>query len=76
MASLDLDGLFTNVPIDKTIELIFDKVYRDDYDETIDIADEALRRLFQICTTRGYMYCHCHDVAMGSPFGVILPIFT
>ena len=30
MASLDVDSLFTNIPLDKTIEICIDSLYKDD----------------------------------------------
>ena len=30
MASLDVDSLFTDIPLDKTIEICIDSLYKDD----------------------------------------------
>ena len=49
IASLDVEGLFTNVPVDETIEMILEKIYKGDHNESLDIPKESLKKLFQIC---------------------------
>ena len=82
IASLDVESLFTNVPVDETISLILDRVYRDDSTPTLDIPEHALRSLLELCTKkapfithRGEMYSQIDGVAMGSPLGVLFANF-
>ncbi|XP_064088423.1 uncharacterized protein LOC135202898 [Macrobrachium nipponense] len=63
IASLDVEGLFTNVPVDETIEHILDRVYRCEDTQALNIPVEALN-LGQI-----------DGVAMGYPLGVLFANF-
>ncbi|XP_064101711.1 uncharacterized protein LOC135212192 [Macrobrachium nipponense] len=67
MASLDVESLFTNVPIDK---------------QPPNIPEESLKTLLDICTKRapftshgGQMFRQKDGVAMGSPLGVLFANF-
>ncbi|XP_068227693.1 uncharacterized protein [Palaemon carinicauda] len=82
IASMDVESLFTNVPVDKTIDLIADRVYRDEATPELNIPEQALRTLLAICTKRapftthrGHMYLQKDGVAMGSPLGVLFANF-
>ena len=82
MASYDVESLFTNVPVDTTIQYILDRVYRDDSTPCLDIREEDLKRLLEICTKQspfvcpaGHMYVQTDGVAMGSPLGVLFANF-
>ncbi|XP_050707450.1 uncharacterized protein LOC126992689 [Eriocheir sinensis] len=82
IASLDVESLFTNVPVNRTIQIIMDRVYRCEETEPLDIPEEDLRTLLEICTKeapftcpRGDMYCQVDGVAMGSPLGVLFANF-
>ena len=82
MASLDVESLFTNVPVDRTINFILDRVYRDNNTPTLDIPENTLRQLLECCTKeapftcpRGNRYCQVDGVAMGSPLGVLFANF-
>ena len=82
IASLDVESLFTNVPVDRTIEFILDRVYRCQETPTLNIPEEKLKTLLEICTKqapftcpRGKMYCQVDGVAMGSPLGVLFANF-
>ena len=82
IASLDVESLFTNVPVDETINLILDRVYRNDETPTLEIPEEALRNLLHLCTKRapftthkGQMFTQVDGVAMGSPLGVLFANF-
>ena len=82
IASLDVESLFTNVPVDRTINLMMDRVYRDESTPDLDIPESDLRRLLQICTKkspftcpRGHLYQQVDGVAMGSPLGVLFANF-
>ena len=82
VASLDVESLFTNVPVAVTIDMICDRVYRDDATPTLQVPEDALRRLLQLCTMsapftthRGELYTQVDGVAMGSPLGVLFADF-
>ena len=82
IASLDVESLFTNVPVDRTINYIMNRVYRDDATPTLDIAEPALRGLLECCPKeapftcpRGAKYRQVDGVAMGSQLGVLLANF-
>ena len=78
MASLDVESLFTNVPVDETIDLLLDHIYRNNDTPQLNIPENSLRRLLQICTKeapfrdqRGNLWKQIDGVAMGSPLGVL-----
>ncbi|XP_068238304.1 uncharacterized protein [Palaemon carinicauda] len=82
IASMAVESLFTNVPVDETIDLIADRVYRDDSTPTLNIPKPALGTLLAICskrapftTHRGHTYLQKDGVAMGSPLGVLFANF-
>ena len=62
--------------------MICDSVYRDDGTPALQIPEDALRRLLQLCTMsapftthRGELYTQIDGVAMGSPLGVLFADF-
>ena len=82
ISSLDVESLFTNVPVPETIDLICERVYRNNDTPTLQIPEDALRRLLEICTMsapftthRGHLYTQIDGVAMGSPLGVFFADF-
>ena len=82
IASLDVESLFTNVPVDETIDLICERVYRNDGTPTLAIPEDALRTLLRLCTMKapfithkGEMYTQIDGIAMGSPLGVLFADF-
>ena len=82
IASLDVESLFTNVPVEETIGMICDRVYRDNSTPSLSIPEDALRDLLRLCTMkapfithRGEMYTQVDGVAMGSPLGVLFADF-
>ena len=81
IASLDVESLFTNVPVDETITMIMDEVYRSN-NEPLDIPETYLRELLVACTKEapfrgpdGCLYQQIDGVAMGSPLGVLFANF-
>ncbi|XP_068242386.1 uncharacterized protein [Palaemon carinicauda] len=73
IASLDVESLFTNVPVDETIDLITDRVYRDETTPELNIPEQALRTLLAISTKRalftthrGHMYLQKDGMAMAT----------
>jgi hypothetical protein len=74
--SLDVESLFTNVPVNRTINIILDKVYNHPTIKPPSIPKEVLKELLTICTTEapfrdpeGNMYIQIDGVSMGSPLG-------
>ncbi|XP_064109650.1 uncharacterized protein LOC135217617 [Macrobrachium nipponense] len=82
IASLDVESLFTNVPVDETIDIIMDRVYRDPSTAPLNIPEASLRTLLDICTKRAPFSTHRRQMfhqkdgaAMGSPLGVLFANF-
>ena len=77
MASLDVDSLFTNIPLDETIDICIDSLYKDD-DNTPKIPKNVFRNLLAVATKESFFifnnkfYTQIDDVAMGSPLGPTL----
>jgi len=82
LTSLDVESLYTNVPIDDTIKIILDYVYRNDHKVAPKIPEYALKQLLEICTKdapfqhiNGEFYQQIDGIAMGSPLGCIFANF-
>ena len=80
--SLDVEALFTNVPVNRTIDIILDNVYNHQNIPPPAIPRHILKELLDICTTKvpfrdpdGKMYVQCDGVIMGSPLGVTFANF-
>ena len=78
MSSMDVESLFTNVPVDTTIDMILEAVYRGNEATDIGITEDELRELLCLCTKaavfvdyKGQMWSQINGVAMGSPLGVL-----
>ena len=78
LASLDASSLFTNVPVDETIDIILEDVYGNESIPAPRIPRAALKSLLQICAKdtpfrcpEGNLYRQVDGVAMGSPLGVL-----
>ena len=76
IASLDVESLFTNVPIDATIEIIIQETYHNPSLPPPKMPKEILKRLLELCTKKapfkcpeGKLYVQIEGVAMGSPLG-------
>ena len=76
LASLDVVSLFTNVPIDTTIDIILKHVYNNNEKTPPKIPKEILKHMLQLCTKEapfkaptGKMYLQIDGVTMGSPLG-------
>ena len=74
--SLDVESLFTNVPVNRTIKVILENVYNHPTIPPPPISKLILQKLLLICTTEvpfrdidGNMYIQTEGVAMGSPLG-------
>ncbi|XP_066976779.1 uncharacterized protein [Macrobrachium rosenbergii] len=82
IALMNVESLFTNVPVNKTIQMILDRVYRDPTTPSLNILEHALHALQEICTKKapfsdhsGHMYAQIDGVAVGSPLGVLFTNF-
>ena len=77
MVSFDVSNLFTNVPLDFTIDLILKKVYTKKMIKT-KLKKEELKELLEMCTKElhftfdGKIYRQTDGVCMGSPLGPVL----
>ena len=78
MCSFDVVSLFTNVPIDETVDICMDVLYRNDDVDTPWVSEAAFRHLMLSVTTgvefsfNDVMYKQVDGVAMGSPLGPVL----
>jgi len=82
MASLDVENLFTNVPVAETINIILEAVYNHQSKIPPAIPKEMLRKLLIICTTmtpfrapNGDLYQQINGVSMGTPLGPTMANF-
>ena len=76
LASLDVESLFTNVPVIETIKIICDAAYNHPDIAPPRIPRDALEQLLYICTTKtpfktpwGDLYAQTNGVSMGTPLG-------
>ena len=76
MVSFDVVSLFTNVPLDQTIDIILRKVYDEKKIDT-KIKRKDMKRLLLLCTKgvafsfNGDLYTQVEGVMMGSPLGAL-----
>ena len=79
MSSFDVESLFTNIPTNETIEIILNRIYKDDIKQFHGLTREDLNKLLVICTQKshfqfnGEFFDQVDWVAMGSPLG---PLFA
>ena len=80
LASLDVENLFTNVPVNETIDIIINNIYNNPSLPPLKINPNILRKLLLTCTTEVPFYDHLENiyvqtdgVSMGSVLG---PIFS
>ena len=78
IASLDVESLFTNVPVARTIGIILNYVYDSTDIKPLKLPRNILKRMLEICTAeapfrcpQGKLYVQKDGVAMGSPLGVL-----
>ena len=78
MVSFDVRSLFTNVPLNKTIDICLDRLYRGDPGIKPSIPEDTLRELLKLCVCEntfvlnGKIYQQIDGVAMGSSLGPLL----
>ncbi|XP_076037031.1 uncharacterized protein LOC143022617 [Oratosquilla oratoria] len=82
IALLDVENLFTNISVYRTIQYIIKRVYHDNDTPNCDIPEHVMKKLLECCTKeapftcpRGTKYCQIDGVAMGSPLGVLFANF-
>ena len=73
---MDVESLFTNVPIDPTIDIIIQHCYHHPNLTPPEINQDTLKKLLQLCTKSspfkapdGATYLQIEGVAMGTPLG-------
>ena len=77
MASLDVESLFTNIPLDETIDIVTNQVFEKE-DRVNGLSRTDFRRLLSLSTKGtvfffdGHYYKQKDGVAMGSPLGPAL----
>ena len=77
MVSFDVKSLFTSVPLKKTIDIAFERIYLRKEIETI-LTKNEMKNLLILCTRNVHftfnneIYIQNDGVAMGSPLGPIL----
>ena len=78
LASLDVCSLFTNVPVERTINIITNYIYHNNVLPAPDIPEAVMRAMLRLCTTKapfrcpqGQLYYQTDGIAMGSPLGVL-----
>ena len=76
LASLDVEGLFTNVPVYDTIDIILKNVYHHSTLQPPTIPEKTMKDLLVLCTTQtpfrnynGDLYLQIDGVMMGSSLG-------
>lgn len=76
LASLDVESLFTNVPVTETINIIIENVYKNEHLRPPSIPEKTMKEILSICTTKspfrgidGDLYLQTDGVMMGSPLG-------
>ncbi|XP_068241019.1 uncharacterized protein [Palaemon carinicauda] len=81
-AFIDVESLFTNVPVSEKKDFIMDRVYRDKTTHTLNVPEASLRAVLAICTKKapfttpnGHMYIQKDGIAMGSPLGILFANF-
>ena len=77
LVSFDASSLFTNVPLDYTINVILRKIYRDKLVKT-KIKRSEMKMLLELCTKElhfsfnGKIYKQVDGVVMGNPLGPVI----
>ena len=77
MVSFDVSSLFTNVPLNETIDIVIDRVYSNDAVITPPIKRTVFRKMLVLCSRgmfvyNGDWYEQIDGVAMGSPLAPTL----
>ena len=81
MGSLDVDSLFTNIPLDETIDICVNQLF-ENTDTVEGFTKSELKQLLSLATKESYfifnglLYKQIDGVAMGSPLGPSLALLT
>ncbi|XP_066968161.1 uncharacterized protein [Macrobrachium rosenbergii] len=77
IAALDAESLFTNAPVDETINLALTRIYHTDR-EPLPVSERTLKSMLEACTEeapflshKGDLFRQCDGIAMESPLGVL-----
>ena len=77
IVSLDVESLFTKIPIMETIDIIIQNVYHYHTLPPLKIHDKILRQFLNLCTTEasfvtpnGQLNCQVEGVTMGNSLGL------
>ena len=74
MGSIDIDSLFTNIPLDETIDICINQLF-ENTDTVEGFTKSELKQLLSLATKESYfifnglLYKQIDGVAMGSPLG-------
>ena len=78
LASLDVCSLFTNVPVERTIDILMEYAFRNSELAPPEIPEHTMRAMLRLCTTKapfrspdGNLFYQTDGIAMGSPLGVL-----
>ena len=78
LASLDAESLFTNVPVNETIQILLSQAYDNPHLAPPKLSRSLCEKMLRVCTTEapfrspdGSLYLQTDGVAMGSPLGVL-----
>ena len=78
LCSFDIENLYTNVPVNETIELVLDTLYKSEKSTDLSTDRKMTRKLLQIAITavpfrfQNEYYLQQDGVAMGSPLAPIM----
>ena len=78
MASLDVDSLFTNIPLDETIDICINELFKDKQKKVNDLTKAQVNELLKLATKQSFFlfnnnfYIQKDGVAMGNPLGPTL----
>ena len=77
MVSFNVKSLFTNVPLEYTIDLVLKRIY-DNGELSTDITRSEMKEMLKLCTKNehftfnGDIYLRTDGVVIGSPLGPVL----
>ena len=62
LASLDIENLFTNIPVNETIDIIINNIYNDPSLPFLKINPNILQKIILTCTTEVPFYNHLSNI--------------
>jgi hypothetical protein len=78
MCSLDIESLYTNVPVDEAIEIVLNLLYHSDVETHVGLTRQQLAKLLSLALKDSYfkfdgqIYQQTQGLAMGSPLSPII----